>query len=82
MENSLLRGLVIKGNNENDIKSIFDPNVCKRIMNIKDTLYRLEIGYGKKVSETTHDVEIGPNALCIIDSQSYLEGKVNARSIQ
>jgi len=79
----LLQGLVIKGNNENAIKSILDSSICNRIMNIKDSLYEMEVGHGHwKPVYGTHkwgriEIEIEPKAR-YIDSQSLQKTKGNA----
>jgi hypothetical protein len=78
----LLQGLVIKGNNENAIKSILDSSICNRIMSIKDSLYEMEIGYGKlgygKHKWLPIGMEIEPNAVRFIDSRSLQDTKGNA----
>jgi len=78
----LLEGLVMKGNNENAIKSILDSSICNRIMNIKDTLYEMEIGYGKYLrprSWRDHpEMQMEPNEVRYIDSRSLSKTKRNA----
>jgi len=76
----LLQGLVIKGNNENAIKSILDSSICNRIMNIKDSLYEMEVGHGKPVhgKHKWLQIEIEPNVARFIDSRSLQETKGNA----
>ena len=83
IDNPLTKGLVLRGNNENDIESILDADICNRIMKIKDTLFELEIGYGKYVvteeyPPSGYEVEIVPNALRYLDSHELVDTKGNA----
>jgi hypothetical protein len=83
VDNPLLKGLVLKGNNENDTTSILDAEICNKIREIKDTLFELEIGYGKYVvteeyPPNGYEVEIVPNALRYLDSRELTDTKDNA----
>lgn len=78
VNNPLLEGLVIKGNNENDVKSILDADICSRIVKFKGTLYELEIGYGIRVLGTRNEIKTEPNAIRYLDSQQLVETKGNA----
>lgn len=49
LNDSHLKGLVIRGNREDEIKSILDASIRNRVMSIKDTFGKMEIGYGKPV---------------------------------
>lgn len=65
-------GLVIRGNRENDIKTILDSSIRSRLMKIKVTLFDMEIGYGKHTGfGFSHKVEIIPNVAHYIDTLSF-----------
>ncbi len=66
-----LEGLIIKGNKEDEIRSILDSSIQNRLRNIKDNLCSLEIGYGHLSG--IDKVEIKPNGVAYIDSRSLSE---------
>jgi len=71
---------VIKGNNESDIKEILDPSIRSKIINARNTLYEVYIGYTKNYL-SGREIE-AQNTATYIDSRSLYWTKANAERFQ
>jgi len=70
---------VIKGNSESDIREILDPSIRSKIMNTRNSLYEIYIGYRKNYRP---DAEIESQNIRYVDSRSLYETKGNAERFQ
>jgi hypothetical protein len=65
----------IKGNKQREIDIVIGSSILDKLNKFKNTLYLLEIGRGTRIS-TCIELEIEPNIILYIDSESLEETKL------
>lgn len=81
LEDPLLKGLVLRGNNESAINAVLDETFLSQLNSLSKTFYELEIGftnYIQRINEQTDKLEyaydVEPNVLRYLDTEFFSTG--------
>ncbi len=77
VKNPLLKGLELKGNYENAIRTILDSDICEKIRKIGNSFYELEIGYGTPPLGSAFYLQVEPNVVRYLDTQRIEDTMTN-----